>query len=552
MIVLTIISFDSAPTQGLSARFDELGGTIGRADHNQLVLPDPQRVISREHARIVFRNGVYCLVDTGSNPILVNGRAGGAGSEHPLKPGDKIQIGAYVIEVNDATHAENEDPFADLFADGLAGTKLPNNLSSAPLQVESRSSPAQVDSPLFGIPEDWDPFAPDDLPFPGDAPAGPVPAGHLPAFEIADKFPDSRSMLPGQSVDDLFDLGSLPQSNDPFGMFPSSAGSPQRSVDSADPLAAFGLSDSVAPATQGDLGSELNTPMPLVNRHKQSESQQPSKAALSSRASPPGAVFSWDSAIVGVGQADRSEARISSPQQLSRPAGVDDRSAGAEHPKAMTSPQLDSRGFAAEQREADGNPLLQALLEGLGVPGLHLGTLTPEKMRLIGELLHQSTRGAVELLIARAALKREMHAEPTMIVATKNNPLKFSPTVDVALQHLLGPSMPGFMPPAEAMRDAFDDLRAHQLGVMAGMRAALEGVLGRFDPARLEANLAHRSSIGDLIPGARKARLWELFQALFSQLQTEAHEDFDELFGQAFLHAYKAQLARLRDESPKW
>ena len=47
------------------------------------------------------------------------------------------------------------------------------------------------------------------------------------------------------------------------------------------------------------------------------------------------------------------------------------------------------------------------------------------------------------------------------------------------MQLLRGVPTPGFRAPAKAMRDAFDDLRAHQLGVMAGMRAAL--VLGSPD-----------------------------------------------------------------------
>jgi type VI secretion system FHA domain protein len=157
-------------------------------------------------------------------------------------------------------------------------------------------------------------------------------------------------------------------------------------------------------------------------------------------------------------------------------------------------------------------------------------------------------RGTVELLVARAALKREMRADMTMIVARENNPLKFSPTVEVALNHLLGTQSPGFMPPAPAVRDAFDDLRAHQLGVMAGMRAALEGVLQRFDPQQLESKLTRKASISSLIPGARKARLWELFQELFTQLQSEAQDDFDELFGKAFLRAYEDQLDRLQGE----
>ena len=104
------------------------------------------------------------------------------------------------------------------------------------------------------------------------------------------------------------------------------------------------------------------------------------------------------------------------------------------------------------------------------------------------------------------------------------------------------------MAPAPAMRDAFDDLRAHQIGVMAGMRAALDGVLQRFDPQQLEAKLSKRSAIDSLIPATRKARLWEAFQQLFGQLSSEAHDDFDELFGKAFLAAYEQQLDRLSAE----
>jgi FHA domain-containing protein len=136
-----------------------------------------------------------------------------------------------------------------------------------------------------------------------------------------------------------------------------------------------------------------------------------------------------------------------------------------------------------------------------------------------------------------------------MIVARENNPLKFSPAVEVALRHLLGAPARGFLPPADAMRDAFDDLRAHQLGVLAGMRSALEGVLERFDPAVLESQLVRRSSLADLIPASRKSRLWELFQQLYGQLSKEAADDFDELFGKAFRRAYEAHIDQLRRDS---
>jgi FHA domain-containing protein len=169
-------------------------------------------------------------------------------------------------------------------------------------------------------------------------------------------------------------------------------------------------------------------------------------------------------------------------------------------------------------------------------------------MRLLGQLLHESARGTVDLLLARAALKREVRAGVTTIVAKENNPLKFSPTPEAALGHLLGPPTPGFTAPAQAMRDAYDDLRAHQLAFLAGMRAALEGLLQRFDPAALEGRLAQASRLASLLPAARKAQLWGVFQQEYQQIASEVADNFHQVFGREFLRAYEAQLDALQQE----
>jgi type VI secretion system FHA domain protein len=291
----------------------------------------------------------------------------------------------------------------------------------------------------------------------------------------------------------------------------------------------------VAPASRSDHASELNTPMPRPARQPSPPPAPLPPAPPSLAPLPQGAIFSWndpprDGRVVTLPGARPN------PPAPGPSAGVSPGAAGATTRQQAPSPA------------ASDAALLQALLAGLATPGLRLEALTPDTMLLLGQLLRESMRGTVELLLARAALKREMRAEVTMIVSRENNPLKFSPTVEVVLQHLLGPPAPGFMPAATAVRDAFDDLRAHQLGVMAGMRAALDGVLQRFNPQQLEGKLARRSAIDSLIPSTRKARLWEAFNELFSQLQTEAQDDFDELFGKAFLNAYEDQLARLHRE----
>ncbi len=158
-------------------------------------------------------------------------------------------------------------------------------------------------------------------------------------------------------------------------------------------------------------------------------------------------------------------------------------------------------------------------------------------------------RGAVELLVARAALKREMRAEMTMIVSRENNPLKFSADSGSRAAAPAGRPRAGVHGAgaggtrrlrrsacAPAGRDGRACARRWKACSAASTRQQLEGKLTR------------KSAIGSLIPATRKARLWELFQELFSQLQSEAQDDFDELFGKAFLKAYEDQLDRLQGE----
>ena len=90
------------------------------------------------------------------------------------------------------------------------------------------------------------------------------------------------------------------------------------------------------------------------------------------------------------------------------------------------------------------------------------------------------------------------------------------------------------------MRDAYDDLRAHQFGFLAGMRAALEGVLKRFDPDAVEARLT-QGKLAAVLPGARKARLWDNYRELYKTVASEAEDDFQAVFGRAFARAYEAR-----------
>jgi FHA domain-containing protein len=622
VIKISVASYNNTPnTQGLAFTFDELGGTIGRADTNQLILPDPERSISRVHAQVVFRNGRFSLIDKGSNPVSVNGKALGNGAEATIQAGDQVQIGGYLLLVESALGGASVAPMAtapaptaapggDPFAGFWSPTPAPSGMAASPF---SAPAPAKAPAPsASGIPVDWDPFG-SPAPAPASAPvAGSGHGSTDPLGMFGQSSASQMAKASESSIDNLFGLGA-PTGKDPFSQSPlgTGLGGPNTATD-LDPLRALGLAKDPGLAAMSDQGSDLNTPFlapagasskapvaapastdPFANLGMAapapspalggggpmllpddfdflSPTPAPSPAPAASWApapapvmapppaaamlppSPSGAVVSWgDTGSVEGRTLIKPKARpaVEAPAAAFG-ASMAPPPASPPAPSPATQTPLDAPAMPTGNlpQGDDARALLQAFKEGLGTPTVQIDALTPEVMRLIGQLLHDSAQGTVDLLVARAALKREVRAEVTMIVAQKNNPLKFSPTVEVALGHLLSPPQRGFMPASQAMQDAYDDLRAHQFGFMAGMKAALDGVLKRFDPAQLEGKLTQKSMLQSLLPATRKARMWEVFQELYAQISAEASDDFHELFGKAFLKAYEAHIDELHNE----
>jgi FHA domain-containing protein len=193
--------------------------------------------------------------------------------------------------------------------------------------------------------------------------------------------------------------------------------------------------------------------------------------------------------------------------------------------------------------------LFKAFLEGAGVPDVagHQ-PLDAEAMRRLGRLMRAFTDGTIELLSSRAMLKREVRAEITMIVDEENNPFKILPNGRAVLMQMFGARMPGFLAPEAAVHDALGDLQSHQLGMVAGMRAALLTLLKRFDPAAMNSTTPHDGSLGEkLLPGGREARLWRQLQQLHAETTEAVEDDFQAVFGRAFQQAYDKEMERLKE-----
>ncbi|MBH3459375.1 type VI secretion system-associated FHA domain protein TagH [Pseudomonas putida] len=191
--------------------------------------------------------------------------------------------------------------------------------------------------------------------------------------------------------------------------------------------------------------------------------------------------------------------------------------------------------------------LLQAFLRGAGIEHLRIDAGdAAAQMEAVGRSYRLMVEGLIDVLRARSSLKGEFRMQQTTIAPVQNNPLKFAPNADEALLLLLRQGNQAFMPADQAVRDSFDDLRAHQLAVMAGVEAAIKHVLTRFEPARLEARLAPATGLSKVFGGSRQAHCWQQFTELYGQISAEAQDDFQDLFGREFSRAYEAHNARLQ------
>jgi len=74
--------------------------TIGRAADADVTIADDR--VSRRHAHLERRNGLWTVVDDGSsNGTTINGAAVSAGSPRPVQLGDAIGVGPFVVRVVD-------------------------------------------------------------------------------------------------------------------------------------------------------------------------------------------------------------------------------------------------------------------------------------------------------------------------------------------------------------------------------------------------------------------------------------------------------------------
>jgi predicted component of type VI protein secretion system len=172
--------------------------------------------------------------------------------------------------------------------------------------------------------------------------------------------------------------------------------------------------------------------------------------------------------------------------------------------------------------------------------------LRPETMRMLGAMMKGLIGGVRRLLQLRMLVKQEMESDVTTLRTRQNNPLKFAPDDARAISALLKPPLPGFIAGPPAVDEVMIDLQIHTIATRVAMRTAIERVIARFEPQALEQRLEGGSMLQRLLPGSRKAALWDLYLQQQRAIRSDAVEGFQAAFAQAFAEAYERESARLK------
>ena len=188
-ITLRFQSTGSIPGSGNPILMHGASLTIGRGSENELVLPDPNRELSKRHCAIEDHNGNVIVVDFSTNGTFLNyGKLALGTIPTPLNNGDILSVGPYEILVEISSEDVNE-------------------LIAAPVDEGPISHGSAMNAPsaaeLLDAPGDGGDFL-DDLLSAREAPVGP---GGIDRSE-----PDDDGLLPPLEDDDDF----LRATADPF------------------------------------------------------------------------------------------------------------------------------------------------------------------------------------------------------------------------------------------------------------------------------------------------------------------------------------------------
>ncbi len=489
------------------------GGTlvIGRDVRKcDWVLPDDRGHVSRAHCSISVAGFDLFVTDTSTNGTGVNAPQPRIppGQPVPVRMGDRLYLGDYLIDIASETAAA-----------GVALTPTPPPLSLATPAGQGIWAAGEVD-PLWSGNKPGDPFGADVHEFLGNAMdewLAPSSRQAAPAVDIG------WNGAMGAAFSKPILAASAPPASNAFAIPDDWMAPAAAPAALADPFAParpdpFAKPDPFAAAKPDPFAAPAADPFAKA---------PPDPFGAADPFVPPADPFGGSGG--GAGFAGDPFAGFDLPAQA--PA------APAYQPPAPTPAPAALPAAPRAAGAAMGGAEWAAFCEGAGLDAGDL-KLAPDAMHRLGVLYRQVVLGLTDLIQDRAAFKDEFRVERSVLMMGRNNPLKHMPPLDTA-RLLLGDPLPGFMSADESIRGAFEDIKKHQLAMLAGVQHALQAVFERLEPAEIERLIAKAAGAKRGLLD-RKPDAWTVYRTVFEALRVDATNNVNSVMSMAFRDGYEA------------
>jgi type VI secretion system protein ImpI/type VI secretion system protein len=191
-------------------------------------------------------------------------------------------------------------------------------------------------------------------------------------------------------------------------------------------------------------------------------------------------------------------------------------------PAAGSAPAGVDKPILIDQPAED--PASKAVEAMLGICGLTRGDVPDDRLVEVMSRMAHAFRIAVgnlhDMLAARSEAKQEFGAERTMIARQDNNALKFPMDLNAALRTLMMNDVAGFLPAERAVAQAFDDIKAHQVSLLAATQATLQMMVRQLAPGSVTAGMKGGPNAG-WVPILGKARAWDRYVQLHGRIDDD-------------------------------
>ncbi len=468
--------------------------SVGRSDANDLVLPDPDKVVSGRHCSIENQGGNVIVIDLSTNGTFLNyGKLALGNTPTPLNDGDILSIGTYELLVDIKT-AQTADPLSDIAAP----------VETAPISHGNAAAGSGVMDILDGSGSGEADFL-DDL-LGSEGVTGPS--------SVQREVLGDDGLMPPLGMDDSDLMAPLEDPNEGVGAsFSSHSSALEDSFTTPSPQTSSIPDD-------WDIGLDL-------------PAEEPEPVAAPAGAGAP-AFIPDDLDDLG-GDVVASEDPFIEPDEVVE-----------EPPKEVPTETVQKVKAEPEAGSRVSQQASRAFLEAAGVSNVDVSNDDLiETMARLGNTFRIMTEGMREILMTRTNIKSEFRINQTVISSGNNNPLKFSVSPQMAMETMVKPAQTGFLESDAAAEQALDDIKAHEVAVMTGMEAAIKGVLAQLSPEELEKTIVESGRITSFLKN-KKAQYWDVFEKQYSKIADQAETDFHDVFAKEFAKAYQDQLERLK------